>query len=59
MRYPTIACVAGALLFAFCSVLGTTALAQPTPSEQDEAKQQARREITQPLNNAPVWNEVR
>ncbi len=27
--------------------------------EADEAKQQAAQQIVQPLNNQPVWNEVR
>jgi formate dehydrogenase subunit gamma len=59
MRHSPVTRVACALLFAFCSMLGTTAQAQPTPTEQDEAEQQAQRQVTQPLNNAPVWNEVR
>ncbi len=29
------------------------------PKEADEAKQQAAQQIAQPLNNRPVWNEVR
>lgn len=59
MRHSPVPRVACALLFAFCSMLGTTALAQPTATEQDEAEQQAQRQVAQPLNNAPVWNEVR
>ena len=59
MRLRSVARAACALLFALGSVLGTTALAQPTATGQDEAEQQAQRQVTQPLNNAPVWNEVR
>src|SRR5437899_12577971 len=29
------------------------------PAEADSAKQQQQRQITQPLNNQPVWSEVR
>ena len=45
---------AAALAFAAC------AAAQPaTPQQQDPARQQAERNITQPYNNAPFWREVR
>ena len=30
-----------------------------SPKEADEAKQQQERQITQPLNNQPVWSEIR
>ncbi len=30
-----------------------------SPKEADEAKQQQARQITQPLNNQPVWSEIR
>ena len=30
-----------------------------SPQEADQAKQQAERQLTQPLNNAPVWKEIR
>jgi len=30
-----------------------------SPKEADEAKQQAARQIAQPLNNQPVWSEIR
>jgi formate dehydrogenase subunit gamma len=30
-----------------------------SPQEADQAKQQAERQVTQPLNNAPVWKEIR
>jgi formate dehydrogenase subunit gamma len=59
MRHRPAGFTVCALLFAACSMLGTPTLAQPAATEQDQAKQQAQREITQPLNNAPVWNEVR
>ena len=59
MRHSPVVRVAGALLFAFSAVLSSAVLAQPDTNEQDEAKQQAQRQVTQPLNNAPVWNEVR
>ena len=30
-----------------------------SPKEADEAKQQAAQQLAQPLNNQPLWNEVR
>ena len=30
-----------------------------SPKEADEAKQQAAQQLAQPLNNQPVWNEIR
>jgi formate dehydrogenase subunit gamma len=30
-----------------------------SPQEADQAKEQAARQVTQPLNNAPVWKEIR
>ena len=45
---------AAVLAFAAC------AAAQPaTPQQQDPARQQAERNVTQPYNNAPFWREVR
>ena len=36
------------------------AVAQPaTPQQQEAARQQAERNVTQPYNNAPYWHEVR
>ncbi len=36
------------------------AAAQPaTPQQQEAARQQAERNVTQPYNNAPYWHEVR
>jgi hypothetical protein len=34
-------------------------LAQPAFAAEDPAKQQAERQLAQPLNNAPIWREVR
>ena len=34
-------------------------LPQVAVAAEDLAKQQAERQITQPLNNAPLWREVR
>jgi formate dehydrogenase subunit gamma len=46
---------------ALCFVAGLAAAQSPAvnPQEAKEAKQQTQRQITQPLNNQPVWNEVR
>ena len=47
-----VACVIG---------FGVAAAQSPavSPKEADEAKQQAARQIAQPLNNQPVWSEIR
>jgi len=45
-----------------CSVLGgaaATAVAEDTAVANNLAKQEAQRQVTQPLNNAPVWRAVR
>src|SRR4030095_16835923 len=42
-------------MWAFLAVL----LAQPAFAAEDSAKQQAERQLAQPLNNAPIWREVR
>ena len=34
-------------------------LALPAPAADEGARQQAERQVTQPLNNAPVWRDVR
>ena len=34
-------------------------LAQPAFAAEDAAKQQAERQVTQPLNNEPFWRDVR
>jgi len=52
--------VAGAL--ALATVVSTSAIAQAPaggPSAADLAKQQQQQQQTQPLNNQPVWKEVR
>ena len=45
-----------------CAIgVGVAAAQSPavSPKEADEAKQQAARQIAQPLNNQPVWSEIR
>jgi formate dehydrogenase subunit gamma len=45
-----------------CAIGVSAAVAQSpavSPKEADEAKQQAARQLTQPLNNQPVWSEIR
>jgi len=41
--------------------VGVAAAQSPavSPKEADEAKQQAARQVAQPLNNQPVWSEIR
>ena len=41
----------------FCAALAQSPAV--SPQETDQAKQQAERQVTQPLNNAPVWKEIR
>lgn len=52
---------AAALLAAFCVAAGVASAQSPavSPREADYAKQQQQRQVAQPLNNQPVWNEVR
>src|SRR5262249_49739642 len=46
---------AARLVFVFLALI----LAQPVPAADEAAKQQAEPQVTQPLNNAPFWGEVR
>jgi len=52
-------------IFLFCIAcvvgIGVAAAQSPavSPKEADEAKQQAARQVAQPLNNQPVWSEIR
>lgn len=55
----TILRAAGALALAACVGLTSFAQAPAAPSEADLARQQQQRQQAQPLNNAPVWREVR
>ena len=55
---------AGTLLFAcslaWCAVAGAQGGATPAPTPQNESPgAEAQRQLTQPLNNAPVWREIR
>ena len=45
----------------FCTMLGSVVAQSPAvnPAERDEAKQEQQREVQQPLNNEPVWKEIR
>ena len=60
MRAHRVMQAAGTLLFAlslaWCAVAG--AQVAPTPQNESPAAE-TRREVSQPLNNAPVWREVR
>ncbi len=60
MRSPSIAWMVTVLLASLCFA-GIAAAQSPAvnPQEADYAKQQQQRQLTQPLNNAPVWKEVR
>ena len=53
----------GALIFAASLVFAAGSAAQTPPTDEppvtDAARAQAERQATQPLNNAPVWKEVR
>jgi formate dehydrogenase subunit gamma len=55
--------VASRLITAFLLLLlpqlGATQQQGSPPAEADSAKAQAERQVTQPLNNAPVWRDVR
>jgi len=70
MRAHNVISTVGLLLVAVCcwsgSVLaqsdssGATSSATPAPTPQNASPQaEARREVNQPLNNAPVWRDVR
>jgi len=53
-----------ARLFGLAAALSCSAMAAAqspalSPQEADQAKQQAAQQVAQPLNNQPVWNEVR
>jgi formate dehydrogenase subunit gamma len=48
--------LAGGIILAVALALPLTGAAQ---SQDDAAKQQAQRQVTQPGNNAPVWREIR
>jgi formate dehydrogenase subunit gamma len=50
------------VLLAACSIAASVALAQSpavNPKEADSALEQQKRQVTQPLNNQPVWSEIR
>jgi formate dehydrogenase subunit gamma len=51
----------GALVAVVCLAAGVASAQSPAVSPQaaEYAKQQQERQLTQPLNNAPVWKEVR
>ena len=59
MRESLFPAVASALLAVCLLALTAGAAAQLTPAEQKEANTEQRREVVQPLNNSPVWKEVR
>ena len=63
MRDHRVMRAAGTLLFAICLAWGTLAGAQgatPAPTPQNASPSaEAQRQVTQPLNNAPVWREIR
>jgi formate dehydrogenase subunit gamma len=64
MRAHRVMQAAGTLLFAFslawCAVAGAQGGATPAPTPQNESPAaEAQRQLTQPLNNAPVWREIR
>ena len=48
--------LAGGIVLAAALALPLAGIAQ---QQDDSAKQQAERQITQPGNNAPVWREIR
>src|SRR5215470_18349691 len=57
----TILGLAGTLAAALCFA-ATLAIAQSpavNPTEAGDARAQQQRQVTQPLNNQPVWSEVR
>jgi formate dehydrogenase subunit gamma len=59
MRAPK--ALATAIVAAACFAATVTGAQSPATSavEADQARQQQQRQITQPLNNQPVWSEVR
>jgi formate dehydrogenase subunit gamma len=52
---------AGALAVALCFAAGVASAQTPavSPKEAGQAKAEQSREVLQPLNNAPVWKEIR
>jgi formate dehydrogenase subunit gamma len=52
---------AAGLLVAACLAVGVASAQSPavSPQEGDYAKEQQRQQVAQPLNNQPVWKEVR
>ena len=60
MRKPSMMRAAG-LLVAACLAVGIASAQSPAvnPSEADYAKEQQKQQVAQPLNNQPVWKEVR
>jgi formate dehydrogenase subunit gamma len=61
MRRESITRAAAALLAATCFAAGVAGAQSPAVNAQEAeyAKQQQMRQFTQPLNNAPVWKEIR
>jgi len=61
MRRGSITRALGGLLAAACFAAGVAGAQSPAASPQgtDLATQQQQRQLTQPLNNEPVWKEVR
>jgi formate dehydrogenase subunit gamma len=61
MRRDSITRAAGALLAATCFAAAVAGAQSPAvnPQEGDYAKQQQARQVSQPLNNQPVWKEIR
>jgi formate dehydrogenase subunit gamma len=61
MRSPFLTRAAGALCAALCLVAGLAVAQSPAvnPKEADLAAQQQKQQVVQPLNNQPVWKEVR
>ena len=51
----------GALLAAICFAAGLAAAQSPAldPPEAADARQQQKQQLTQPLNNQPMWKEIR
>lgn len=61
MRRGSTTRAVGTLLAAAFFAAGVAGAQSPAvnPQEADYAKQQQQRQLTQPLNNAPVWKEIR
>jgi formate dehydrogenase subunit gamma len=61
MRRGCITRTAGALLAVTCFAAALAGAQSPAvnPQEAEYAKQQQARQLTQPLNNQPVWKEIR